>query len=250
MKLCKLSIESLKDFLFDLLFPIHCLGCRQIQNASDPDKHLCRLCFEKINLRKGFECAFCSSPASQGETCPFCKKNHYLDFIWIAASYEEPLVKKMLWALKYKFIVSAKKPLGKLLIKFLKEKNKDRFFDSYRSEVVLIPLPLHRLRLNWRSYNQSELLAEELAGEFKLEIAVGVLERTKNKKPQAEIENKEERIKNTEGIFVCPRPEKIKNKTVVLVDDIATTGATLDECARILKEAGAKKVIGLVVAKG
>ena len=246
----KLSIESFKEFLFDLLFPIHCLGCRQIQNSFDPDKHLCQLCFEKINLRKGFECAFCSSPTDRGETCPFCKKNHFLDFIWIAASYEEPLVKKMLWALKYKFISSTKVPLSKILVKFLKQKDKDRFLDSYRSEIVLVPLPLHRLRFNWRSYNQSELLAEELAREFKLEIAIDALERIKNKKPQAEIENKEERIKNTEGIFICSRPEKVKNKTVLLIDDIATTGATLDECARILKEAGAKKVIGLVVAKG
>ncbi|MBI2057692.1 MAG: ComF family protein [Candidatus Yanofskybacteria bacterium] len=250
MKLLKLSIASLKDFFFDLFFPIHCLGCNKIQNADDPDKYSCQPCFQRINIRKGFECAFCASPTSQGETCPFCRKDHFLDFIWIAASYEEPLVKKMLWALKYKFISSTKAPLGRLLIRFLKQKNKDRFFDSYRSEIVLVPLPLHRLRLNWRSYNQSELLADELAGEFKLEIAVDVLDRIKSKKPQAEIENKEERIKNTEGIFICRQPEKIKNKTILLVDDITTTGATLDECARILKEAGAEKVIGLVVAKG
>jgi len=185
-----------------------------------------------------------------GETCPFCKRDNWLDYLWVAANYDNALIKRALWAFKYKFISSLKLPFSRLLLKFLYEKNKDKFIESYRQQIVMLPVPLHRRRFNWRSYNQSELVAQELASILGVKVDVNVLIRTQNKKPQMEIKGKEERIANAKGIFACRLPKKIKNKTVILVDDVTTTASTLNECARVLKQSGAKKVIGLVVARG
>ena len=235
---------QLLKIIHDLLFPIKCLDCGKF------GEFICNSCFRKIELKKGFECAFCSSRTLSGEICPFCRNDSWLDYFWAAADYSNPLVKKMLWAYKYKFIRELRTPLSRLLLKFLEEKEKNKFIENHAGQLVLIPVPIHRLRLNWRSYNQSELIAQELAEKIKLEIAADVLLRVKNKKPQAEIKNKEERSANIEGIFYCPTPERVNNKIILLVDDVATTGSTLNQAAKTLRQAGALKVIGLVVAKG
>lgn len=242
----KLSIAPVKSFVLDLLFPIRCLICREKQSGS----YLCRSCLAEVKPKTEPECAFCSARSVNGQTCPFCRQNHYLDFLWAAADYEEPTVKKMLWALKYRFIKDLKTPLSNLLKDYLRHKKIDEFLENYRQQIVLIPIPLHPYRLNWRSYNQSELLAQELAGEFNLDLETKTLIRTKYQKPQAELKDKEERKRNAKNVFACTRSDLVQGRTVILVDDIATTGSTLNEAARILKEAGVEKVIGLVVAKG
>ena len=179
MKLAKLSIIK---FFLGLLFPTKCLRCGKKQE----EEWICRFCFDSIKLKTGFECAFCLSRTVNGETCPFCRKDHFLDFLWVTASYEESSVKRLLWAFKYKFIFSLKFPLSRLLLKFLREKKKDEFIKNYRGQILMLPVPLHRLRFNWRSYNQSELLAQEVAAVLGIEVAADVLIRTQNKKPQME----------------------------------------------------------------
>jgi len=122
--------------------------------------------------------------------------------------------------------------------------------ETYCQQILVIPIPLYRRRLNWRSYNQSELLAEELAKEFNLKIDKNILKREKYQIPQAELKDKAKRIENSKNIFSCRERQKIAGQTIILVDDVATTGSTLDEGAKVLKESGAEKVIGLVIAKG
>ena len=170
--------------------------------------------------------------------------------MWTATDYQEPIIKKILWAFKYRFIKDLANPLARLLSIYLRHKKMDKFLETYRQEILVIPVPLHFRRLNWRSYNQSELLARELCSEFGLNMENNILLRSKHQKPQAELKDKQERMENAKNIFYCRQPNNIKNKTIILIDDISTTGSTLDECARILKQSGAEKVIGLVVAKG
>lgn len=238
-------------FFLDLLFPIRCLVCRKSASpASESGDYLCLSCFEKIKLKIEPECAFCSARSINGQTCPFCREKHCLDFLWAATDYQGAIVKKALWVFKYRFVSNLKTPLARLVIAYLRQKKFDKFLENYREQILLIPAPLHRYRLNWRSYNQSELLAQELAKEFNLNLENGVLVRWKHKKPQAEIGDKTARAENIKNIFLCQEAEKIKGKTIVLVDDISTTGSTLNEAAKVLKQAGAEKVIGLVVAKG
>jgi len=113
---------------------------------------------------------------------------------------------------------------------------------------VLVPVPLHQKRLKERGYNQSSLLAQELGKLAHLPVVDDCLIRERHALPQARTANVEERRSNVAGAFSC-RDERLKGKQVLLIDDVATSGATLDACARALKEAGAASVWGLVLAR-
>ena len=111
-------------------------------------------------------------------------------------------------------------------------------------------MPLHPRRLNWRGFNQAELIAQAVADVLYTQNESRILIRTAGTDSQAELKDKKDRIKNIGNIFKVTDTEKIKNRNILLVDDICTTGATLNQCAKVLKEAGAKKVIAFVVARG
>jgi ComF family protein len=113
---------------------------------------------------------------------------------------------------------------------------------------VIVPVPLHKIRLDERGYNQSELLARELS--YRLNIFMSkALRRVRNTTTQTAL-HKEERIENVKGAFKVTYKDTIVGKNVLLVDDVLTTGATLDECAKVLKENGAKDVYVATIATG
>lgn len=125
----------------------------------------------------------------------------------------------------------------------------ETFYSCLEKEIVLTPVPLSSKRLRSRGYNHAELLANGLGTKFGFE-AFSALERIRDTKPQYKLK-KEERTENVRGAFVMSHNVKfdIKNKTVILVDDIATTYATLRECTKVLKQNRAKKVFAVVFAK-
>jgi len=125
---------------------------------------------------------------------------------------------------------------------------------------MVIPIPLHKRKLHERDFNQAELLAKEVAKQFSIPLENGILKRNQFTFPQAQIKDHKIRRENVKNIFEierkfvkkCKTENKnlLQEKTIILVDDVATTGATLSEAAKVLKQAGAKEVWGLVVAKG
>ena len=117
------------------------------------------------------------------------------------------------------------------------------------SSDCVVSVPLHRQRLQERGYNQAECIFQEWAREGEMLWLPSVLERRRDTIPQWELKLAE-RKKNMKGAFVVVDPEQVKNKNIILVDDIFTTGITLDECAKVLKQAGASSVHALVVASG
>jgi ComF family protein len=146
--------------------------------------------------------------------------------------------------MKYRFIRSLADDIGTLTNKYL-EKNK--LLDT--KKLTVIPVPLHRLRLNWRGFNQSEIVAGHVAAHFRFEMRTDILRRIKHSIPQAEIHNRNSRIENIKNSFACKNPGLVTGKTILLIDDVSTTGSTLNACAEILKNSGAKEVIGLVFAR-
>jgi len=122
---------------------------------------------------------------------------------------------------------------------------------------LIIPVPLHDRRLRWRGFNQSLVMAnylgQELIPNLEIEIFDKIILRSKHTRPQMTIRNRRERIQNVANVFVFNKTEEninlIKNKKVLLIDDITTTGSTLFECAKVLKQNGAKKVYGIVLAR-
>jgi len=240
------SLEILKEtqkFILDTLFPISCVSC-------DYDGiWLCEKCFQKIKLLSFQLCPRCEKIITpNGQLCSLCKKQlFFLDALIVATRYKEGSVSKLVHLFKYNFIEDLQNPLGKLLT---------QAFSA--SELVvpnfIVPVPLHKRRLRQRGFNQSKLLADyigqNLTPGYTIPVNENFLRRTRYTPSQMNIKNYFRRKENMRNVFSAEGgPSCLKNKNVLLVDDVATTGATLFECARILKQNGAKKVFGVVVAR-
>lgn len=154
------------------------------------------------------------------------------------ARYQGP-VKKAISRLKYRWVWD----IGEVICDLIST-NLWRF--NFPQNVVLVPIPLHKKRKNWRGFNQAELISSLLAKKFGVRV-VGLLERVVETKTQVGL-TKEQRKENIKGAFAVKN--KIPGSTLVLVDDVYTTGATMQEACKVLKKAGAKEVWGMVVAVG
>lgn len=144
-------------------------------------------------------------------------------------------------ALKYHNFRALSQPMAELMAAYL--------IDSKIPGDILVPVPLHRRRLKERGYNQSELLVHELGRIVGLPIAGAVLTRVKDSSPQARAASVRERYQNVDGAFDCQNNGEITGRAVIVVDDVCTSGATLEACARALKTAGATLVWGLTFAR-
>jgi ComF family protein len=157
--------------------------------------------------------------------------------------YSEPAVRDLIHALKYAGMRYLAQDLAGYIVSYIR---------AVKIELppasILVPIPLHRRKLRERGFNQAELLAEELAASFRAPARTDILSRIKYATPQSKIKRREERLKNAAGLYAVKNslPEKT---TVILVDDVSTTGATLEEAAHVLKAAGAKQVWAFTVAR-
>lgn len=236
------------SWTLDLIFPKVCLGCGKLTGKSDFD-YVCRKCFGGIDLKNTFECIGCKRQTEYGLTCTFCGKENKIDQLLIAVELTNPLVEKMLKAYKYKFVYNVAVPLSVIAKKCIK-KLLSKGFSLFESNPLLVPMPLHKRRLNERGFNQAELLAKNIADTYHVFYNRDVLTRVANPKHQADIKTREDRINNVKNKFAIKDGKLVRDRTVILVDDICTTGATLNECAKVLKESGARRVIGFVIARG
>jgi len=149
-------------------------------------------------------------------------------------------VRQAVYQLKYRNLRALAAPLATLL--------NDYIITNPIPTEVLIPVPLHQKRLRQRGYNQSRLLAKELGKLINLPVMDNRLIRQHNTPPQARTATVNERRKNVADAFTCVG-ENIRNKQVLVIDDVSTSGATLDACAQALKAAGAVSVWGLTLAR-
>jgi len=232
----------IKKFVLDLFFPKKCLGC------NCPDTYLCRDCFNKIELSLNNTCFFCGKITWQGKICLNCQKENYLDRIISATDYKNPLVRDLIKNFKYHYVKELSQSLTQLIIKSLALCGKW----SVPHNAVVLPIPLYKIRHRTRGFNQAELLAQKIADYFNLPLETNILKRIVPGIPQANIKDDEKRKENIKGVFkINPSSlTRIRGANIILIDDVSTTGATLVETARILKNAGAKEIQGLVVARG
>jgi len=203
-------MKILKNILA-VLFPQKCLGCKK------ENEILCSDCLLKINR----------------------PDTPYLNGIHIASNYQDAVLKKTLWMLKYQGVKQLAKPLAELI--------RERIWKKLETENwLVVPVPLSKKKLRNRGYNQAEMIAKELSDNVQADI----LFKKFHTKSQVEVKNKEERLANIIGSFEVRNHETIRGKKIILIDDVLTTGATMREAKKVLKQAGAKKVIGVVVARG
>lgn len=235
----------LTGLLLDLLFPKTCVGCGKY------GIYFCPQCVQKIT-QTDLVCPRCERLSLGGLTHPVCRRRFGLDGLWFLGAYQDPL-KAAVKKLKYKHVRGFARELVEIVVDYWARNGPfllDQIKKSGGDGWLVVPVPLHVLRQNWRGFNQSAEVGTELADSLGLEYAE-VLARVKNTTPQVKLPSAASRRKNIRGAFALrslPGPA-VQGKNVILVDDVWTTGATLKECGFILKRAGAKTVWALTLAR-
>ena len=185
-------------------------------------------------------CPKCGRPQASGIVCPSCRQRQTeIDGIRSPFRFDE-VVRKAIHQLKYQNLKAISHCLAKLLADYLRS-------NPLPGE-VLVPVPLHPQRLRERGYNQSSLLTRELGKLTNLWVVEDCLIRVKQAQPQVRAAGLEERRRNVADAFVCQN-DKLSGKQVILIDDVCTSGATLESCATALKNKGALLVWGLTLAR-
>ena len=167
----------------------------------------------------------------------------FLDKLYHWGIYENEILSRALRRFKYYGAIGLADIFSDLLVKLIEPNIKD-----FAKNTVVLAIPASRARKKSRGYNQAELLAEKFSKKTSISYVPDVLIKSRNTVSQTSLAGRE-RLFNQKDSFAVANQEKIKNKKIILVDDILTTGATLSEAARALKEAGASEITGLVVAK-
>ena len=220
--------------LLDLLFPPRCLGCGR------GGGFLCPSCVEAFPRIEPPLCPRCGIPLEVEVLCPRCLESPpTADGIGSVFLFDG-LVRETVHQLKYRNLRAMALPLGRLLAEYL---------DPHPLPAdALVPVPLHSGRLRRRGFNQASLLAGHMGRILGLPLVENALVRLQDAPSQAGAASAAERHGNVRGAFSC-RGQGLRGRRVLLVDDVCTTGATLDACALALKEAGVASVWGLTVAR-
>ncbi len=227
--------------LSDLLFPPFCPLCEQ--ELTHHEHLVCEDCFSNIHTIEGHFCQKCGAPREKGrKTCRYCKgKGFHLTKIRAFGVYAPPL-SDMIHLLKYERKTHLASRLGIYLANLYLADN-----DLCASSAV-IAVPLHRIRLRERGYNQSLLLARQVSAITKRPLLSGVIIRKKATRSQTALDHNE-RVANLQHAFVVVNPDRLMGISVTIIDDVLTSGSTMNEMAKTMLDAGANRVYGLVLAR-
>lgn len=237
------GVRQLFTMLLDVVLPPLCHLCRSfIPDAGE--LHICLNCQKKLPLVVSPLCPLCGIPyrgAGDDHRCGSCLTNPpHFDIARAPFLYEGPL-RDMIHSFKYNRLTHLRKPLSLLALKAADD------FMKHGPRLV-VPVPLHHSRLRERGFNQAVLIGQTLSRHLSLPMQPDTLTRTRQTEPQIELSAAERRL-NVKGAFSVGKPELVAGKRVLLVDDVMTTGSTMDECARELKKAGAEMVIAATIAR-
>ena len=228
------QLSKIKGAALDFLFPQKCLGC------GKEGELLCRRCQLSLPRISPPVCPKCGRPQPSGIMCPSCIGwQNNVDGIRAPFKFEG-LMREAVHQLKYKNLRSLATPLAELLYNYLTHYPLPGEF--------LVPVPLHRKRLRERGYNQSLLLTYKLGKLLKVPVVDSCLARVSYVLPQAQTKSAAERFENVRGAFSCLNSQ-LHNTRVILIDDVSTSGATLDACASVLKLAGVLSVWGVTLTR-
>lgn len=225
-------------WLEDLIFPISCVGC------GEEGIWLCAECLKKIGRNQNCRCLICNRADHETAVCQHCRGKSDLDGAMIYGDYDDNILGAAIHGLKYKYVKNLAECLYPLLFKILNQ-------EMLGERTIITGVPLHPRRERMRDFNQAYLLARPVADNFQLDFYPGLIRRRRFTTSQMTL-SREERLKNLASAFelMSGREKIIENKKIILVDDVLTTGSTLQECARVLKAVGAQEVWGLVLARG
>jgi ComF family protein len=243
--------NNLIQAFIDLIYPRRCVVCRtfirreNIQNDSAPDI-FCITCFSNLKKITSPLCPFCGRPyeskADEDHVCEDCltRPSHYT---FICAPYlYEGVAMETIHRFKYQAKSFIAKAVGPLLAAYAQQQI------GWMSSAIVMPIPLHPKRLRERGFNQSLLLAKHVSKAFNAKLDFLSLRRVKYTLPQTGL-GENERKRNVRAAFKVVSPAMVKGKSILLVDDVATTGSTLNAAARALQKSGCNDVTCLVLAR-
>ena len=209
--------------ILEILFPCRCIGC------GARSEMLCSNCVNNLKLT--------DRPTE--------------DSIMALYDYRDPLIKKSVWELKYHHSPHLGRKFGELLYEsFLEEIELIKIL-SKGLPIYIIPIPISKNKYQKRGYNQSEVIAKGFCNTKKdntFELKTKVLYKKNNTIPQARLTNRNKRLQNIKDAFYIKDAKEIKGRTIIVIDDVTTTGGTILEAIKVLKKSGAKKVVGFAVA--
>lgn len=237
MKRSGSKLASAGQWLTDLFFPLSCVGCASFGRS------LCLKCVQSLKNSRFDFCPGCGSIFTGGLFCEKCREISALAGLFVLSDFHNQVARKVVHAIKYDFHVSLIDELGDLI------KSKLMHHQYWRSDMILMPVPLHRRRQWWRGFNQSALIAQKISAVMGNKT-MSFLRRKVNNKPQVELKA-DGRKNNVVGVFDFDYwPQNIDfGASLVLVDDVYTTGNTMAECAKVLKNGGFRDIWGLVLAR-
>ncbi|MBI3813303.1 MAG: ComF family protein [Nitrospinae bacterium] len=234
--------------ILDILLPAKCLLCGGLHDKGM--ENICLTCMDKIPFIKEPSCAKCGIPFeilysiedNPDYLCGRCRAAPPLFDRALSACRYDDTVREIVSAYKYQNKPYIGKDLISIVFRFLKDKIAEL------SPELIVPVPLHIKRLKERGYDQSYILAEGVGRELNIPVSYKNLTRIRYTTPQVELSGNE-RLKNVKGAFSIKDEFEIKGKGILLIDDVFTTGATIRECVKVIRGAGADKVYVLTVAR-
>ena len=239
MEICKSFLKKLGRQILNLLCPPRCPICRE---TVDEAHCLCPNCYGKLNFITHPCCEICGRPfeyaAFNSVVCGSCLKNKPKFSMARSILEYDDFSKQLILSFKH----GDRTDLTPILVKFLLLAD-PKIFENVD---MIVPVPQHWARRFKRQYNQASLLGKVLGKQKGISFNPSILRRIKNTESQGH-KLRKQREQNVKGVFHVMTPDKIRGKTILVIDDVMTTGATLNECAKVLRRAGAKEVKAITV---
>lgn len=237
----------LKEFwsgLTDLIYPPLCVLCKNPLSPIQKKDQICSFCQSTIMPNRPPFCSLCSRPLADpySQFCVSCERRpQHFDKAWASCLYNDPM-RRLIHLFKYGQKTHLQYFFVKLVNEFL-----EKFHVGLTDYDLMVAVPLHSARLRERGYNQAHLLAERFSQQWATPLSLGNVARIRNTRNQATLSQKE-RWTNIHGAFRIKSPSEFDGKKILIIDDLLTTGATLNEMAKVLKNSGARHVGVLTVA--
>ncbi len=237
-------LKRIWNSIINFIFPQQCCICKDFLGI---DGAICLSCVSKFDLITEPKCSCCGFPfefkikdSNKALLCPKClKKSFKFDKACAAVRYDD-FSKKLILPLKHGDKTQYAKSIANLMARCGTELAKQSDY--------IIPVPIHLTRMLKRKYNQASLICTHLSKIYSKPVLYTTLLRSKSTQSQGHLSS-QERKKNVSGVFVIKNNSEIKGKNILLIDDVFTTGATVNECAKVLKQNGVKKVFVLTFAR-
>lgn len=239
-------LKTITESIINIIYPPICVGCNKPMHHTKNNIFLCSQCYYNIKRHTPPFCQKCGRGLIEAENiikgiCPTCiDRRYHFQRAYSICSYEGT-IKELIHKFKYS---------QKLHYKIIFEKLCSEFIDAFKilSDIdIIIPIPLHSARLREREYNQSQILSSILSNIINKPVVSNLLMRVRNTKPQVALDEKS-RIENICGCFSVKNNQMLKSRNILLVDDVLTTGITLSEAAKSIKEFKPNNIFAFAMA--